>query len=92
MIKKFRKRIVVIEVEAARWEGTPESKSEIRAWVPADVQLYFHGGELRIPTTGGVMFANVGDWIVRGMSGELHPYKPAVFNATYEQVDEGATP
>lgn len=28
--------------------------------------------------------ASVGDWIIRGVQGELYPCKPDIFSATYE--------
>ena len=34
------------------------------------------------------MFAHPGDWIIRGVKGELYPCKDDVFQATYERVDE----
>ena len=29
-------------------------------------------------------FADIGDWIIRGVKGELYPCKPDIFEATYE--------
>jgi hypothetical protein len=29
-----------------------------------------------------------GDWIITGVQGEFYPYKPDIFEATYEPVDE----
>ena len=37
-----------------------------------------------IPTLEGTMIANNGDWIIRGVKGELYPCKPDIFAATYE--------
>ena len=42
-----------------------------------------------IDTLEGRMRANVGDWIIRGVKGELYPCKPDIFAATYEPVEEG---
>lgn len=28
-----------------------------------------------------------GDWIIRGIQGELYPCKPEIFDATYERVE-----
>jgi hypothetical protein len=33
------------------------------------------------------MQADRGDWIIRGIKGELYPCKPAIFEATYEPVE-----
>lgn len=43
-------------------------------------------GALEIVTLEGTMRANVGDWIIRGVKGELYPCKPNIFEATYEPV------
>jgi hypothetical protein len=33
------------------------------------------------------MEAKPGDWIIRGVAGELYPCKPDIFVRTYEPVD-----
>ena len=38
----------------------------------------------RIKTLEGEMYADVGDWIIRGVAGEFYPCKPDIFDATYE--------
>jgi hypothetical protein len=42
--------------------------------------------EWDITTLEGVMTASAGDWIIKGVKGELYPCKPDIFEATYEQV------
>jgi hypothetical protein len=42
---------------------------------------------LRIFTLEGVHNVDWGDWIIRGVKGELYPCKPDIFDATYEPVD-----
>ena len=44
---------------------------------------------LEIPTLEGVMQANVGDWIIKGVNGEFYPCKPDIFAKTYDAVIEG---
>lgn len=44
---------------------------------------------VEIHTLEGVMTANPGDWIIRGIKGELYPCKDDIFRATYELVKEG---
>ena len=39
-----------------------------------------------VPTLEGDRLATEGDWIIRGVKGELYPCKPDVFEATYEPV------
>ena len=43
---------------------------------------------IAIETLEGVMVANPGDWIIRGIQGEFYPCKPDIFEATYEPVKE----
>ncbi len=47
-------------------------------------------GSLNIVTLEGTMRANVGDWVIQGVKGELYPCKPEIFEATYEGVGEDA--
>ena len=44
-------------------------------------------GRLMIATLEGVMHANPGDWIIRGVAGEFYPCRDDIFRATYELVD-----
>lgn len=41
---------------------------------------------LRIGTLEGTMRADAGDYIVRGVFGEIYSVKPAVFEASYEAI------
>jgi len=81
---KFRKKPVVIE--AIRLPEPKEGGQKI-----ADIFDFMSGVEwdlsadgLRITTLEGVMLASPGDWIIRGVQGELYPCKPDIFAATYE--------
>lgn len=44
--------------------------------------------DVLIKTLEGVMHASLGDWIIKGVKGELYPCKPDIFAATYEKVEE----
>lgn len=44
-------------------------------------------GTLSIMTLEGEHRVTPGDWIIRGVAGELYPCKPDIFAATYEAVD-----
>lgn len=41
-------------------------------------------GHLSIRTLEGVMRADVGDWIIKGVEGEIYACKDVVFRQTYE--------
>jgi hypothetical protein len=43
---------------------------------------------LKIPTLEGEMMASIGDWIIKGVNGELYPCKPDIFAKTYEKVED----
>jgi len=40
-----------------------------------------------IPTLEGLMIGIEGDWIIKGIKGELYPCKPDIFEQTYEKVE-----
>ena len=42
-----------------------------------------------IKTLEGVMRGNYGDYIIRGVKGEIYPCKPDIFIATYEAAERG---
>lgn len=48
--------------------------------------LYFKDGELYVKTLEGVHHASVGDYIIKGVKGEMYPCKPDIFEATYEMT------
>lgn len=41
---------------------------------------------LTIKTLEGEMKASFGDYIIRGVTGEIYPCKPEIFEQTYEKV------
>ena len=45
------------------------------------------GADLRIETLEGDHHITWGDWIIRGVKGELYPCKPDIFEATYEPAE-----
>ena len=78
----FRKKPVVIEAIQYRGE---EDFNFVRLFVGNAVPIHQIGnGKLGITTLEGVMEANPGDWIIKGIKGEFYPCKPDVFAATYE--------
>ena len=42
---------------------------------------------LVIYTLEGIMRADLGDWIIRGVKGEFYPCKPDIFEETYDPVE-----
>lgn len=44
--------------------------------------------ELFIKTLEGIHHVSVGDYVIKGVNGELYPCKPDIFEKTYEKVEE----
>lgn len=44
--------------------------------------------EVIINTLEGTTVANRGDWITKNHKGELHRYKPNIFEETYEPIND----
>ena len=40
-----------------------------------------------IKTLEGDMLGNYGDYIIKGVNGEIYPCKPDIFEKTYEKID-----
>jgi hypothetical protein len=80
---KVRKKPVV--VDAVLYTGN--NGDEIATFMQFNPG-HFHGGAvLKIPTLEGVMAADPGDYIIKGVKGEFYPCKPDVFAQTYEVVE-----
>lgn len=84
-MSKFRKKPVVIEAVQFR---AGEQPGELAGDVTAGRIRYPEDGTMLIETLEGVMCAQPGDWIIRGVKGEIYPCKPDIFVATYEEVPE----
>lgn len=95
----FRKLPVVIEAHQfafldadkdgkITWEGpAPEWLKQALE----DRAIMMNGpNSLGVATKEGTMTASAGDWIIRGVQGELYPCKPDIFAATYEAVEQVA--
>lgn len=84
-ILKFRKKPVVIE--AIQFTGYHHSAvQEMKAFAGrGKVKIGGNGNsKLLIKTLEGEMTADIGDWIIKGVKGEIYPCKPDIFKMTYE--------
>lgn len=88
---RFRKKPV--EIEAMRFGGPNiygvDEMTAFDDWIVANQgerQCRYRGDKFIIRTLEGEMEATPGDWIIRGVQGELYPCKPDIFAATYEPV------
>lgn len=99
---KYRKKPVVVEAfhlvdlsyytvkEALKFMGQPVNTYRgIGIEQPFDkyMQIVWKNNGLVIPTLEGNHLAKVGDYIIKGVKGEVYPCKPDIFLATYEEID-----
>ena len=89
---KFRKKPVVIEAFQLGAEWPDWWSDAITAKIAT---THNYDGSLRggpdyamISTLEGMMRAERGHWIIKGIKGEIYPCKPDIFEATYEPVVE----
>lgn len=78
-------------VEAVRFTGNM-SADNIMKWAgtpPVLLDIDPESGQckaINVHTLEGVMRADLGDWIVKGVAGEFYPVKPDIFTQLYEAV------
>ena len=94
-MSKFRKKPIVVDAFRLGYDPWPDWFSDMVTSmnvITRGVGVTFddRAGKARdticadIKTLEGWMLANDGDWIIRGVKGELYPCKPDIFALTYE--------
>lgn len=94
---KYRKKPVV--VEAFQYNGdlmdrcgkyyVPEwAGKAFEQGIMFYKEMYIKPAELFIKTLEGDHHVSIGDYIIKGVQGELYPCKPDIFEQTYEEVME----
>jgi len=85
---RYRKKPV--EIDAWQYHGQLLANCNCPHWLfnEGAVSEVRENGKLalEITTLEGTMRAGIGDWIIKGIKGELYPCKPDIFEATYEAV------
>src|SRR4051812_35101288 len=94
---KYRKKPVVIEafqyvcndeqktLSYPRWFIAAVTKGDILILAPRSAW----GMEtIEIKTLEGTMSVSEGDYIIKGLKGEIYPCKPDIFEASYDKVEE----
>ncbi|WP_046335967.1 hypothetical protein [Xenorhabdus bovienii] len=84
---KFRKKPVVID--AFLFKGESNLNPEIPEWFVDAVlnsEIKAEPDHIIIRTLEGNHRADIGDWIIQGIKGELYPCKPEIFELTYEAI------
>ncbi|HEV2928402.1 MAG TPA: hypothetical protein VGW74_06905 [Propionibacteriaceae bacterium] len=87
---RYRKKPV--EVEAMRLLPGTDNWKDVCDWLAArGGEPHMVGeGAVEIETLEGVMRADPGDYVIRGIQGEFYPCKPDIFEATYDVVPSPA--
>lgn len=91
MIMKYRKKPIVIE--AFKWTGDHDQTKDPE-WICEAIKnrdaYFLHEGtpqlEFYLKTLEGDHRVNSGDFIIKGIKGEIYPCKPDIFEMTYEPV------
>jgi hypothetical protein len=83
-----------VTIECFKFDGdliNSDGKFYVPEWAQKayeDGTIFFKDqGEMYIKTLEGDHHASVGDYIIRGVNGELYPCKPDIFEKTYD-IDE----
>ena len=87
---KFRKKPVVIEAWQS-FNDCGEHTTLYPAWIMDALisgVIYAKEEETYIKTLEGDHHVSDGDWIIKGVKGEIYPCKPDIFEATYEPVED----
>lgn len=90
---KYRKKPVVIEAfQLLKDSETPQWFKD--AIHNGDVREYYfyndpyHSISYEIKTLEGTMRPSPGDYIIKGIQGEIYPCKPDIFQLTYEEEED----
>jgi hypothetical protein len=91
-VSKFRKKPIVVDAfQVTEYFFEVESPDWLMEAIDSGNVFWFRGTgvveKLFVRTLEGNMKAEVGDWIIKGINGELYPCKPDIFDKTYEKVD-----
>lgn len=89
---KYKKKPVVIET--FQYDGDFKDRNGtyyVPEWAveanKEDILYFKDAGDLYIKTLEGDMRANVGDYIIKGVQGEIYACKPDIFEQTYEAIE-----
>lgn len=91
---KYRKKPVVVEALKINARGLIgeewfwDAVSENRIITYNFGKNYPQDAWCEIKTLEGIMVAKTGDYIIRGVEGEIYPCKPDIFEKTYEATSQ----
>lgn len=90
---KYRKKPVVVEAFLLDERGLVSEDWFWDAVTRNDIIIYNFGkchtnpAWCEIETPEGTMIARAGDYIIKGINGEIYPCKADIFEKTYEIID-----
>lgn len=90
---KYRKKPVVVEAFKFYVDGMPDwfmdkvSSNDVILHNCNYNKYSIEEAYCEIKTLEGVMVADGGDYIIKGVQGEFYPCKPDIFEQTYEKVN-----
>lgn len=82
---KYRKK--PIEIDAMQWIKGKTDPFLIFMMSDDIDDMCMIDGELMIHTLEGLMKVSDGDYVIKGIKGEIYPCKPDIFEQTYEKVE-----
>ncbi len=87
-IEKFVKKPV--EIDAVNFDGSDKLLKKLEQLWGMEYQVVKNPEgivrKITITTDSGEMLLNMGDWIIRGVKGEIYPCNAEVFDLTYEKA------
>lgn len=89
MIKTYIKK-QPLKIQAVQWTGDNilEIQEFQKTSANPNAMYWTKDDEILIDTKRGDMLAAIGDYIIRGVKGEIYPCKPDVFEAMYQEVEK----
>lgn len=84
---KYKKKPVVID--AIQFTGN--NNDDIIEFLGDDRQKITWSWDKKvilIPTLEGVVGCSLGNWIIRGVNGELYPCRDDIFRKTYDAIED----
>lgn len=81
---KYRKKPIEVEAFCFGKDNMPEWAIEAMR----QDRLFDCGRYAKIVTLEGTLFADRGDFIIKGVKGEIYPCKADIFYATYEESED----
>ena len=88
-----------IAIEAVKWKGFNNDEIKDFAGDSVKIEVIREGDadngippsvDCSIETLEGVMKANVGDYIIKGVNGEFYPCERDIFEKTYDKADDSS--